>query len=639
MYSSLIEIPISISRKYPNRVSHRFRYENGLKDITYSEFVNDIMAMAIGFNSFGINPKDHVAFFVNNRYEWSLTDFALQSISAVSVPRGSDTTPKEAEFIFKHSDSTILIIENINQLNDIKSIVNMADIVFIIDEGEIPESVKSKVIFYRTVLKHGRSLIENDRSLYQNMLEQVKKDDIVSIIYTSGTTGNPKGVILTQEEFISNVIMTAPRMNIDESMGEVTVTVLPAWHVFERTFEYSGLSCGLSFVYSSIRTFSQDILREQPHILASVPRLWDSIYGKMKSYMKSQPKKRRDLFNFLVKYNFRYKKQISYIKNSVVSYKKDNLFVTICKKVLAVINILSLFSLHIFAERVFKGVREKVGGRLRCAISGGGSLPVAVDQFFASVGIHILNAYGMTECSPGIMSRTIKRNTLGSIGTPFPGTSAKIVNENGVIVNRGEKGVLLVKGPQVMSGYYKNSKATKEILDGDGWLNTGDLAKQTIYGEYVLVGRSKDTIVLLGGENVDPLPIEDKIQESDMIDHVMLLGQDKKGLTAFIALNDESLAEFASSVKVKISQIFKPKDSENGPSDEYRALERKIKDELDEKISRESGFKHFERITKVILVKNTFKIGKELTQTLKIKRKQIMEKYHSLISKNMDEGR
>lgn len=638
MYSSLVQIPRDIQKKYPDRVSHRFRVGSSFVDKTYTEFVKDIELLTMGFLYYGLGDGDHISFFVNNRYEWSVTDFSLQSLSVISVPRGSDTTPMEAEFIFKHSDSTYVIFENVAQMLESPDIVLKSKKVFVIDDGDVPEIYTDKVIFYKSVFKQGLIATEKDKNSYVELLKKIDHSKIVSIIYTSGTTGNPKGVVLTQGQFIENVYMTAPRMAIEEHVGEVTVTVLPAWHAFERTFEYSGMSSGLSFVYSSLKYFSQDILREKPHILASVPRIWDSIYTKMNAFMKSQPKARRKLFYSLVHLNFNYKKSFSYLNKSFLIFDKEPIIKRFFKSITSIIRIMYLFPVHLIAEKLFAGVREKVGGRLRCAVSGGGSLPVAIDRFFASVGIKVLNAYGMTECSPGISSRLIKRNTLGSVGTPFLKTEIKILDESFDKVTKGEKGTLYIRGPQIMSGYYKNPEATKEILADDGWLNTGDLARETIYGDLVLVGRSKDTIVLLGGENIDPLSIEDKIQESDMVDHVMLLGQDKKGLTAFIALNDDALANFANDIKVKISDIFSFIYNDKEPTVEYKILEKKVKDELDKKITKESGFKSFERITNVILVKNTFKIGRELTQTLKIKRKQIEVTYQSIISRFMDEN-
>lgn len=636
MYNSVIDIPRTTQKKYPKRVSHRFRSNGGFEDKTYTDFINDIEALTVGFSLSGLKAEDHVAFFVNNRYEWSVTDFALQSLSIISIPRGSDTTPVEAEFIYNHSESNYVIFENIKQLKDNPLVADKAETIFVIDKDEVPTEYASKTIFYSSLFEQGIEKLKSDPESYNEKYDQVKPENIVSIIYTSGTTGNPKGVVLTQSNFIENVYMTIPRMGVDETVGEVTVTVLPSWHAFERQFEYTGLAGGISFVYSSLRHFSQDIIREKPHLLASVPRLWDSIYTKMNAFMKQQTKAKRTIFNTMVKLNYRYKKYRGYLNGSYISYEKDKLFKKIFRFLKSIVNILLLFVIHLLAEKMFKAVREKVGGRLRCAISGGGSLPVAIDQFFASVGIQVLNAYGMTECSPGISARLVKRNTLGTVGPIFLNTEMKIEDEDGKIVKQGDKGSLYIRGPQIMQGYYKNPEATAEVLSKDGWLSTGDLARQTIFGDIVLVGRSKDTIVLLGGENIDPLVIEDKIQESEMVDHVMLLGQDKKGLTAFIALNEQALSDFASDLKVKITDIF-PFGNDKSDTDEYKILEKKIKDELDSKITKESGFKPFEKVTQVILVKNSFKIGRELTQTLKIKRNQIEKTYNSIISKFMDD--
>ena len=636
MYNSLVEIPRIIKEKYPDRVSHRFRTDRGFKDVKYKEFTKDIELLSFGFLSQGVKPMDHVAFFVNNRYEWGVTDLALQSIRAISVPRGSDTTAAEADFIYNHSDSSFIILENCKQLQELSDIVAKASKIFIIENGTVAGDLKDKVIFYADLYKEGSKLLDSKKGTYEDLIKEITLEDIVSIIYTSGTTGNPKGVMLSQKNFIENVHQTAPRLNIDESIGEVTVTILPSWHVFERTFEYNGLSRGISFVYSSLKYFSEDIMREKPHLLASVPRLWDSIYTKMNVFMKTQPKLRRSIFYTLVKINTKYKHNKAYLNRAYICYEKGNNLTRFFKFLSATCTIFFNYPLHRMAEKLFKGVRAKVGGRLRCAISGGGSLPLAIDNFFSAVGITVLNAYGMTECSPGIASRTVKKNTLGSIGTPFVDTEYKILDDEKKPVEIGVKGTLYIKGPQVMQGYYKNPVATKEILSEDGWLSTGDLAKETLWGDIVLVGRSKDTIVLLGGENVDPLTIEDKIQESEFVDHVMLLGQDKKGLTAFIALNEDALSGLAKSLKIKISDIFSSNNPKE-PSKEYKIVEKRVKEEVDKKITKESGFKPFEKITQVILIKNSFKIGRELTQTLKIKRKQIEKTYHSIISKFMDD--
>ncbi len=645
MYKNLLEIPFKTAEKYPDRVSHRFRDGKSFTDITYSRFTEDIKILTEGLAAYGIKKGDHAAFFVNNRYEWTLTDHALLAISAVSVPRGSDTSPLEAVFIFNHSDSRWAILENVVQYRELSTVsrefTEKCEKIFIIDNSESFNDPSGKIVFYEEVMEKGREILTANPDAFETHFNSVSVADMVTIIYTSGTTGNPKGVMLGHSQFLQQVKMVVPRLLIDEAAGEVTVTILPAWHVFERAFEYVGLSAGISFVYSSLKTFGKDILREKPHFLVTVPRVWDSIHSKMRLHMRNQSPVKQGIFNFFVRVNMLYKNGKSYFNRTFISYKKDDFFRTLYRSAVYSILTVLIFPLHRMAEVMFRAVRGKVGGRLRMAISGGGSLPPMVDDFFASVGITVMNSYGMTESSPGITSRTMGRNTLGSVGIPFLDTEVKILDKKGSEVSVGQKGTIHARGPQIMMGYYKNREATDQVLSKDGWLCTGDVSRRTIFGDYVLVGRNKDTITLFGGENVDPNPIEDKIQESELIDHAMVIGQDRKGLTAFIALNEAELARFTSSMKDKMVNIFDHIHdtgilNSNEVSEGYRKLQTWIKSELDKKISRETGFKPFEKISNVIMVENTFTIGEELTQTLKIKRDKITEKYNEIIAHFME---
>ena len=284
--------------------------------------------------------------------------------------------------------------------------------------------------------------------------------------------------------------------------------------------------------------------------------------------------------------------------------------------------------MHLAARAVFKPIRMKVGGRLRSAISGGGALPAHLDSFFNTVGIPLLNAYGMTECAPGILSRTFERNTIGATGTPFANTEVRIIRDDGSEAGIGEKGVLRVRGPQVMRGYYRNDEATAAVLDADGWLDTGDLAVRSENGDYVLVGRAKDTIVLAGGENVEPEPIEDKLKESTLIDYAVVLGQDEKSLAALLALNEDELARIAREHNIPLEEAAR-----DGGGAIHPTILETVRREVSKLISRETGFKPFERIAHVIPVRTTFSIGKELTQTLKVKRRYVEERYRELIER------
>ncbi|RKX75891.1 MAG: long-chain fatty acid--CoA ligase, partial [Spirochaetes bacterium] len=278
---------------------------------------------------------------------------------------------------------------------------------------------------------------------------------------------------------------------------------------------------------------------------------------------------------------------------------------------------------------LFKPFQAKVGGRLRIATSGAGSLPRYLDEVFNSLGITIVNAYGMTECAPGILSRTIRCNTFGTTGIPFDNTEVQVRRDDGQETATGEKGVVFVRGPQVMSGYYRNPDATNAVLDDVGWLNTGDLAVRSENGEIIIVGRLKDTIVLMSGENVEPEPIEDKMKESLYIDHAVVLGQDQKQLSAIVAVNEEELMRLAVELKLSPSEVV----IEGTGSIEHEGIYQHLMKEVKSLISKEQGFRRFEFITKILPVKNDFSIGRELTQTLKVKRQYIQEKYKGLISR------
>ena len=270
-----------------------------------------------------------------------------------------------------------------------------------------------------------------------------------------------------------------------------------------------------------------------------------------------------------------------------------------------------------------------MGGRLRVSACGAGSLPKYLDDLFNAIGITLVNAYGMTECAPGILSRDVGHNTFGSTGRPFDNTEVEIRKDDGTVADVGEKGILFARGPQVMKGYYKNPQATEAVLSPDGWLNTGDLAVQSENGEFLIVGRAKDTIVLMGGENVEPEPIEDKLKESVYIDHAVVLGQDEKQISAIVAINEEELMRLAAELKLSRNDVI----TEGSLSIEHDAIYNALLREVNALISKEQGFKPFEKITKIIPVLNDFSIGKELTQTLKVKRKYVEDRFNNLVEK------
>jgi len=635
MYQSLFDIPFEAAEKFPDRVSHKWPTRKGSETRTFREFARYIQVLSAGFIAAGLKKGDHVGFFVNNRYEWIVTDFSLMASGAVSVPRGSDTAPREVAFIFSHSDSCCLILENVPQLASLTEVFTDSDWekctrIFIIDRddsSDIPETLKGRIMFYDQLESLGNDELSRNPDCVRSSSATLSSADLLTIVYTSGTTGNPKGVMLTHANFLQNVYANTPRLQIDPAAGETTVVMLPSWHVYERAFEYCALTTGVTVVYSSPGRFSADLAAEKPQVLISVPRVWESVYQKLIKAMSEMPAIKRGIVFLFVKINQSWMSSVLYLKGCYISLRKRSWPSHLLGFIQALLGSILFFPGHLLAGVLFKPFKAKVGGRLRAATCAAGSFPKYLDEIFNSLGIVIVNAYGMTECAPGIVSRTIDRNTFGSTGIPFDNTEVEIRREDGSITSIGEKGVVFVRGPQVMLGYYKNPAATEAVLSSDGWLNTGDLAVRSENGEIVIVGRMKDTIVLMGGENVEPDPIEDKMKESQYIDHAVLLGQDQKQLSAIIAINEDELMRLAAELKLSRDEVI----IEGNNSIENDVIYKHLLTEVNSLISKEQGFMSFERISRIFPVFNDFSVGKELTQTLKVKRKYVEERFKSLV--------
>lgn len=649
IFNNLCEIPVKNAKLYPDRISHKFRNPKNktFQQKTYSEYLNDIKIISAGFYSYGIRKNDHVSLFCDNRYEWSVIDMALLSLKAINVPRGTDTLTKELQFIYEHSDSKFLIVENFKTLFNFlesisENILKKVKKIFIIERPESIDNfedriqkIKRKMIFYDKLYSIGENFIKDNPDFFNNNIKKIDGNQIATIIYTSGTTGNPKGVILTHNNFLHNVRAISPLFEIKEPGNEKTVNILPVWHVYERTFEYCSMAGSITQIYSSIRTLANDLERESPHIFASVPRLWQNIYDKVIIKIKEKSAVERFIFYSFLKMNYRWLLASNYFKGCYLSLKKRNILKKFLDTIIHLFNIIILFIPHIVSKRIFAPLKSKLGKNLRASYSGAGSLPPYIDNFFNTIGIKLINAYGMTEASPGILSRRPNHNTLGATGIPFDETEIKILNEEGRRCNIGEKGVLYVRGPQITMGYYKNSKKTKETIDEDGWLNTGDLAIETENHDIVIVGRAKDTIVLLGGENVEPEPIEDKLKESSLIDHAVVMGQDKKHLEALIIVNEEKIKELAKELKIKLDDLV----TEGTNIIKEKKIQNYINEEVKKLINSKNGFKPFEQISKIIPMIKKFEVGKELTQTLKVKRKYVMEKYKEILDLFKNEER
>jgi long-chain acyl-CoA synthetase len=369
-----------------------------------------------------------------------------------------------------------------------------------------------------------------------------------------------------------------------------------------------------------------DMQSMRPQWLTSVPRIWESVQDGIYRTLKHQSKLKKTLFAFFVGIGESY----AYLRDTILGrrprFTSGSRILEIAWAILPFILITPLRALG--GLIVFKAVKNKLGGRFIAGISGGGALPPSVDRFFGAIGVLILEGYGLTETAPVIGVRAQARPVMGTVGSPLPGTEIKIVDELGERLSCGEKGLILVRSPTVMLGYYKRPELTAKVLDENGWLNTGDLGTLTSDGLLKITGRAKDTIVLRGGENVEPLPIEQKLAESEYIQQAVVLGQDQRYLAALIIPKQDAIMAWAEENAVPIVDYEGLLQSpEAGKLIDY---------EIGELVSAKNGFKSFERIFRFALLAKPFEPGKELSAKQEIKRHAIVEIYHKEVKRLFD---
>ncbi len=630
MATTLNEMIRESATKYGNLPALKIREGDVFQPITYKELWDIIEALGTGLIDLGIGKGDHIGLISDNRYEWIMCDLAVLGTGARDVPRGSDSTALELEFILRHAEIETSFVENAKQLNKLYAIAEnlpkLKNLIVISDDDEIhPKDYPLINVFtMQGVRKKGGKLVEKGDTRFRDAAMAVTADDLATIIYTSGTTGEPKGVMLSHGNIMHNVI-NAPK-SVPITTGDRFLSILPAWHSFERTVEYILLYVGASNAYSkpTAQILMKDLELEKPNYIASVPRIWEALYNAIHYKISKESVLKRSIFHAFVNAGIKHHKSVLRMRRLLPVFKPQPLFKRAGEYLISVLRMVLLRPAVLIGDKlVYSQIREKTGGELKAGISGGGALQEHIDDFFAGIGLCVLEGYGLTETSPIIAVRTFERPIPYTVGPLLRDVEVKIVDENGRKLPTGEKGIVMAKGPLVMQGYYKNEKATKEVISPDGWINTGDLGRLTYTGELQITGRAKDTIVLLGGENIEPSPIEQKLSASRFIRQVMVIGQDRKLLGALIVPDFEELTSYAKSEHISFS----------GTEDliEDPQIKNLFRGEIKALISPKHGFRNVEYISNFTLLPKEFEVGRELTHTLKMRRNLINDLYRGYI--------
>ncbi|MEO1673607.1 MAG: AMP-binding protein, partial [Cyanobacteria bacterium J06631_2] len=563
-----------------------------------------------------------------NSPRWFVADQGIMASGAVDVVRSSGAEQQELAYILENSDSTALVVENLKTLTKLSSeLVNLPIRLIVLLSDEIPsQDQEIPTHSYQQLMELGQN----------NQLQPVaqNKDTVATLLYTSGTTGKPKGVMLThgnllhQVNYVKTVFQPQP--------GDKILSILPSWHAYERAAEYFFLSQGVTQVYTSIRHFKQDLKQFQPTYMVGVPRLWESLYDGVQKLLSGQSASQQKLVKFFLKQSEKYIMAQRIANNTSLEHFEA----TAATRAIAKGKAAALYPIHALADKlVYRKIRAGIGN-IKAVCSGGGSLAKYLDDFYQTVNIDVFVGYGLTETSPITNARMPQHNVRGSAGRPLPETEVKIVDpQTRQSLPQGERGLVLLKGSPVMKGYYQNPEATAKAIDPEGWFDSGDLGWLTPHGDLVLTGRAKDTIVLTNGENIEPQPIEDACVRSCYIDQIMLVGQDQRALGALIVPNLEILAQWleTQNLSLKLPEPNTPPESV-AQSDLYnQAIVSLYRDELNREIKNRPGYRADDRIADFRFITEAFsQENGTMTQTFKVKRPQVRERYQSLIQEMFD---
>lgn len=591
-FSTIKEMFDNVLEKYSSsdRPIIKHKVDSKYVDIKYSELRQLSHDFAVGLMNLGLKKGDRVALISENRPEWVVSDIAIHTLGGVDVPVYPTLTAKQIEFIFNDANIRFAIVSNQFQLNKVKKIfseVKTLEKVIVLSDKNV--EFDERILGYNAVRESGSQFLKKNPDYFKKNKTQVSPNDMLTIIYTSGTTGNPKGVILTHSNLVSNITSSASFMPVDDH--DVFLSFLPLCHSFERMAGYyTAMSCGATIAYAeSVETVRDNLAEVHPTIMTSVPRLFERIYNRIKNQVESAPAARRKIFNWAIKVGSDYAKAK---KSGRIS--------------------INLSLQHRIADKiVFHKLKTATGGRIKYFVSGGAALGREYGEFFEAVGLQIIEGYGLTESSPVISANRLDDYKFGSVGKPIPGVEVKIASD----------GEILARGPNIMTGYWNNKKATEEAIDKDGWLHTGDIGIFDADGFLVITDRKKHMFVSSGGKNIYPQPIEGMFLQSKYIDQFVLIGDRRMFLSALIVPDFDAVREYADRNKISYT------------NDEDLVSKEEIYQIIDKEVATlQKDLSNYERVRKFVLLSKPLSLeGGEMTPTLKMRRNVIEEKYQNLI--------
>jgi long-chain acyl-CoA synthetase len=613
-FETLTDLYLNLTKKYENSDKTAFAYKpspnEDYKTVTWDTVKHDVTAVASYLVDQGIEKGDRVAILSENRYEWMVVDLATQVVGAINVSLYTTLPPSQCEFILKDSEAKIFFVSTGIQLKKaVKIFDNCPDLESIIafDQPKVEKYIQGdEVKLFDTICAEGIKVEPKVRDEIKKRVKSVKPVDVATLIYTSGTTGQPKGAMLTHRNIVSNVKAAHDCISISEK--DRCLSFLPLCHSFERTAGYYAMIAGGAEIYyaESVDTVARNMTEVHPTIVVSVPRLFEKIYNLVNKSVKEGSAIQQSIFSWALNVGEKY-------------WNGNRGLVSLQKK--------------IADKLVFDKLKERTGGRIRFFVSGGAALPPEIGIFFMAAGLNIIEGYGLTETSPVMCVNPYGDERIGTVGQVINGITVGIqsLEDNTILAQVSgedyptditcEPGEILNRGPNTMKGYWKNEEATREMIDEDGWLHTGDVGR-FVDGRLKITDRIKHMIVNAGGKNIYPGPIEDMFKTSPWIDQLVVVGEKKSFMAALIVPDFEALQKYAKEQGITYSDmddLLKKESILNLYNKEIRSFSKELASH--------------EKIRDFRLVSDEFTVETgELTPTLKVKRRIIEDKYAHLIN-------
>ncbi|MBL7047276.1 MAG: long-chain fatty acid--CoA ligase [Candidatus Marinimicrobia bacterium] len=584
--STIAELFLKSVDNLPDHPAYFDKVDGEWVKTTYGEAGKIVENLAFGLASLGVKSSDKVAILSGNQSRWVLSDYAITGLGAATVTVYPTLISSQIKYIIENSDSKLIFVEDeeqtakvmefIDDLTELKTVVVMND--------QTPDD--KRLIGFSDLIKTGSDFKSKAGFTFKERALAVKPDDLLTLIYTSGTTGDPKGVMLSHKNLVSNIVNGRKAIKIDDT--DVFLSFLPLSHSFERMVGHLTAFSANSKVYfaESIDTVADNMREVHPTVVVAVPRFFEKVHGKVIDKVSNDPAIRQKIFHWALGVG---RKSAQYLTRG----SKPTGFLGL--------------KFGIADKLVFSKLKERVGGKLRFFVSGGAPLSKEIGEFFASANIPILEGYGLTETSPVITCNRTELYKFGTVGCTIDGVEVKIA----------EDGEILCKGDNVMLGYYKNPEATTKTIDNDGWFHTGDVGHLDDENYLVITDRIKNLIVTSGGKNIAPAQLENALVLSKYIEQCLAIGDQRNFVSALIVPAQENLTTWA--------------ETQGIPSEDYKTLlaHPQVTALFEAEVEKSmEGFARYETIKKFALLPDLWTIsGSEITPSLKVKRKVVMEKY------------